>query len=404
MRRIGGKAVFAAVLAGTFGLAALSSPAFAETSPGRVLRALIPPKDAFHLPGKKRTRAAPPAGRAHDPAETEEEPGSAAAAPVPKRKPGEVAPRSEAPGEVVETAAAPVGAMPAPRAKPDEVETAAAPTPEPLPEPAGEVPPDLFMVRAGVLPPPKVEAPLAKPLADRVETPPLAFAPSPLPEAAVRADPLMGLVPPRRPEPPSAAANIIAAAFPPAEAPRAPEGLAACQAMMGRLAIEASARAPVHDGACGSPAPYDVSALEGGAVTLSPPATINCAMATTLARFLQQDIQPAAIAAFGQKVTALRIADSYSCRGRNRVVGAKLSEHAFMNAVDIGAFKIGDRWVEVAKGGDQSRTEADFVQIVRKAGCKHFTTVLGHGSDGYHENHLHFDLRQRGKKTRVYCH
>jgi len=32
---------------------------------------------------------------------------------------------------------------------------------------------------------------------------------------------------------------------------------------------------------------------------------------------------------------------------------------------------------------------------VRKSVCAHFTTVLGPGSDGYHENHIHVDLAER---------
>ena len=44
------------------------------------------------------------------------------------------------------------------------------------------------------------------------------------------------------------------------------------------------------------------------------------------------------------------IVDSYSCRGRDDIAGAKISEHGFANAIDIGAFRVGKRWIEV--GGD----------------------------------------------------
>jgi hypothetical protein len=32
---------------------------------------------------------------------------------------------------------------------------------------------------------------------------------------------------------------------------------------------------------------------------------------------------------------------------------------------------------------------------MRRSACARFTTVLGPGSDGYHENHFHVDLAQR---------
>ena len=116
-------------------------------------------------------------------------------------------------------------------------------------------------------------------------------------------------------------------------------------------------------------------------------------------------MQAAATAAYGSRVTAVRVLDSYSCRGRNQVVGAPLSEHAFMNAIDIGAFEIGGRWVTVEKGKDHTDKDTDFIQSVRLAACQRFLTVLGPGSDGYHENHLHLDMRHRGKHgDSVYCH
>ena len=38
---------------------------------------------------------------------------------------------------------------------------------------------------------------------------------------------------------------------------------------------------------------------------------------------------------------------------------------------------------------------------VRKTVCARFTTVLGPGSDGYHENHVHMDLAERASGHRM---
>ncbi|MCB1487682.1 MAG: extensin family protein, partial [Bauldia sp.] len=99
-----------------------------------------------------------------------------------------------------------------------------------------------------------------------------------------------------------------------------------------------------------------------------------------------------------------RVAASYSCRTRNNVPGAKLSEHAHGNAIDISAFQVsGVGWVEVGKANTMGKRR--FLAAVRKSACGPFTTVLGPGSDGYHEDHLHFDVIRRGKNgSSLYCH
>ena len=43
----------------------------------------------------------------------------------------------------------------------------------------------------------------------------------------------------------------------------------------------------------------------------------------------------------------------------------------------------------------------DFRDRMRKSACARFSTVLGPGSDGYHENHVHVDLAQRSHGHRM---
>ena len=246
---------------------------------------------------------------------------------------------------------------------------------------------DGSLKKADRLPPPEKDAaalaPSAGPAADAVATP--AALPQPLP------------VPRRKPD-------IVLAAMVPATPPAVPEGLAACRASMSGMKISAKPLPAIHAGSCGGPDPFDVTELEGGAIDLSPAAKVNCAVATTLARWIAEDIQPSAEALLGGRVTGLRIADSYSCRGRNRVANAQLSEHAFLNAVDIGAFEVKGRWVTVTKAKDRTAKEDEFLKAARATACDKFQTVLGPGSDGYHEDHYHLDLRQRGKGGgKKYC-
>ena len=43
----------------------------------------------------------------------------------------------------------------------------------------------------------------------------------------------------------------------------------------------------------------------------------------------------------------------------------------------------------------------DFRERVRTAACARFNTVLGPGSDSYHESHIHLDLAERSRGHRM---
>jgi Extensin-like protein C-terminus len=126
-------------------------------------------------------------------------------------------------------------------------------------------------------------------------------------------------------------------------------------------------------------------------VAVEPPATLRCEMAETVVSFVRQDLAPAT-AAMGSALSAIENYDSYDCRGRNRVAGAKLSEHGLANALDIRSVRLKDgRVVRPADSGAPS----GFRVAMKAAVCNRFTTVLGPGSDGYHEDHIHIDRIER---------
>ena len=93
----------------------------------------------------------------------------------------------------------------------------------------------------------------------------------------------------------------------------------------------------------------------------------------------------------------LEIFGSYACRPRNNVKGAKLSEHGKGKAIDIGAFVMdnGQTWTVL---DNYNKT----IRKAQKAACGPFSTTLVPGSDGFHENHLHFDTASYGYGP--YCH
>ncbi len=307
--------------------------------------------------------------------------------PVPEPDPRpEVAPEPKAEAAPREQTEPTPEQEPAPVAAPQPPPEAAAPLDEsvvPPTAPLGEPMPPAGTVIA----PADALGPVIPPVQPAPE-PPLPPAPKPA------AEPAEGDATPKptaKPDAPHAASNE-----PPRYLPTADE-LAACSAGMPALAITATAEPPIVEGDCGAPDPFKVTALQAGAVNLAPAATIDCAMASALARWVTDDVQSAAKAAFGAPVTTIDVAGSYTCRGRNNVVGAKLSEHAFANAIDIAGFKLGDRTVNVAKSDGQSATDAAFIELIRLAACRRFTTVLGPGSDVEHASHLHLDTIKRGR-------
>ena len=132
---------------------------------------------------------------------------------------------------------------------------------------------------------------------------------------------------------------------------------------------------------CGLEDPVSVTSVDG--IRLSQPSTLDCATATALKSWVQQSMRPA----FGNReVVELRIAAHYICRPRNNIKGNKISEHGRGKAIDIAGFVFAD--------GKSWSVAGDYNKQIRKAhkgACGIFGTTLGPGSDGYHEDHLHFD-------------
>jgi hypothetical protein len=186
----------------------------------------------------------------------------------------------------------------------------------------------------------------------------------------------------------------------PAAAPGPPPPTACRLALTEAIAIAPSIPDIHGAGGCGG---EDLVTLEAVVladrrqVALKPPATLRCAMASQIADWVRTDVAPLT-AGLGSPISVLDNFDSFECRGRNRVVGAPLSEHGRANALDVRAFKL-------ANGQSISLTDRNVTREVREtvlhSVCARFTTVLGPGSDGYHEDHIHLDLMQRHNNYKI---
>src|SRR5262249_18050805 len=93
---------------------------------------------------------------------------------------------------------------------------------------------------------------------------------------------------------------------------------------------------------------------------------------------------------------------AYSCRGMDGDPNARISEHAFGNAMDIAVFTLADgRKIAVKTGWHGAPEEQGFLRDVQGAACDRFTTVLAPGSDAYHYDHMHVDLMGRASGRRA---
>ena len=132
-------------------------------------------------------------------------------------------------------------------------------------------------------------------------------------------------------------------------------------------------------------------------VQVKPAAILRCSMASAIADWVRSDMAPLA-ASLGSTISDLDNFDSFECRGRNRIVGAMLSEHGRANALDVRAFKL-------ANGQSIGLTDRNVPRELRErvlhSVCARFSTVLGPGSDWYHEDHIHLDLMQRRNDYRI---
>lgn len=167
---------------------------------------------------------------------------------------------------------------------------------------------------------------------------------------------------------------------------KAREAASMAGSVCGVAAIKGEEIAPISSkvGGCGVPEAVRVTSVAG--VRLSQAATVDCSVAKALNGWVQDVAQPA----FGGRLSELRIAAHYICRSRNNQKGAKISEHGKGRAVDIAAFILTDGKTLTVKD-NYNKT----LRKIYKAACGYFKTTLGPGSDGYHEDHFHFDTSAR---------
>jgi hypothetical protein len=220
--------------------------------------------------------------------------------------------------------------------------------------------------------------------------------PRPRPEEAPKASDEAPPEADSKPAPDKPGVNKPAEAAPPPE-----KQVSACRlALTEEIAIAPSIPDIRGPGACGGEDLVRLEAIvlpDKRKVAVKPAAILRCGMASAIADWVRKDMVPLA-ANLGSTISDLDNFDSFECRGRNRIVGATLSEHGKANALDVRAIKL-------ANGQSIGLTDRTMSREVRErvlhSVCSRFSTVLGPGSDWYHEDHIHLDLAQRRNDYRI---
>lgn len=218
--------------------------------------------------------------------------------------------------------------------------------------------------------------------------------------AVAAAEPAMSFLAPARPEP--ARKGFLGSLFRPkarppetvvkAAAVRTLPGSAMVQTRRGSVCgdptIRGATLAPIAGKlrGCGIAEPVQVTSIDG--VALSMAATMDCGTARALKSWINRGLRPNV----PSEVVKLQIAGAYTCRSRNNQRGAPVSEHGRGKAVDVSGFTLANgKSVSIAR--DYHREK--MIRASHKAACGIFGTTLGPGSDGFHEDHLHFDTVAR---------
>ena len=170
----------------------------------------------------------------------------------------------------------------------------------------------------------------------------------------------------------------------------------ACRQRLQRLGVSFRDVPRVARGrSCGIDWPIELSGLSGG-IRIKPAAKVNCQITEAFARWVKNELVPSTRVRYLSGVSAIHQMSSYSCRTMNSQKGAAMSEHAKGNAIDVGKIVLKNgKAISIEKKGFFAFREKGLLKAVRGDSCKYFSTVLGPGSDRFHKDHFHFDLRAR---------
>lgn len=147
---------------------------------------------------------------------------------------------------------------------------------------------------------------------------------------------------------------------------------------------------------CGLEDGVKVTSISG--IPFSEPLTIDCTTAKAMKTWIDRGIVPA-VGTRGGGIARIEVFDTYACRPRNNVRGAKVSEHGSGKAIDFAGMKLRNGEIITVLNG--WKLQPRLLKAIHTAACGPFGTVLGPQSDRYHLNHIHVDTARY--RSGAYC-
>ncbi|TCV94336.1 extensin-like domain-containing protein [Biostraticola tofi] len=148
-------------------------------------------------------------------------------------------------------------------------------------------------------------------------------------------------------------------------------------------------------GTCPLASPVRVQGF--GPVSLSSSFLASCPLALSSAMFVSQSARPQAQAVLGTALTRVDHLGSYACRTIYSRPGARLSEHASAEALDLSAFRFADgRRVTVLAGWQQEGQPTAYLKTIFSQSCRYYGNSIGPDYNTAHANHFHLGMRGFG--------
>jgi hypothetical protein len=173
----------------------------------------------------------------------------------------------------------------------------------------------------------------------------------------------------------------------------------ACDQSLAKVAVFTPLPRLIGPSTCGGGDMVSLEAVwlaDGAHVDVKPAPVLTCGMATAFAGWLRDDVAPR-VAMLASELHSVENYDDYECRSRNRVIGAKPSNHGNGIAIDVRSFTLADgRRIELS----DAAADKPLRQALRDSACARFSTVLGPGAP-FHAGHVHLDTEQRARGYRI---
>ncbi|MFB0710134.1 extensin family protein [Buttiauxella noackiae] len=140
-----------------------------------------------------------------------------------------------------------------------------------------------------------------------------------------------------------------------------------------------------------------VRVLDFGNVALSSSFLASCSLALSSTMFIHQRVVPLAQSEIGSKLTRINHLGSFACRNIYNREGARRSEHAKADALDISGFSFANQQqISVLKDWRSTGKGSEYLHRVFENGCTFYGNALGPEYNAAHANHFHMGMRGYG--------